>query len=174
MSLVDTDLSSLGGSEEVNLPPAPRPLHRLAAVRRMQGVSRRALARRLNVDVGVVKQQEEETSDLMLSTLYRWQQMLDVPISELLVDAEESLSAPVLKRARMVRLMKTALSIQERSSQESIRRMAQNLVAQLIEVMPELATVSAWHAVGQRRRLDEYGKAAERRLTSDVFRDYRD
>lgn len=174
MSIADAGLSSLGGPEDVNLPPSSRRLHRLASVRRMQGVSRRALARRLNVDIGVVKEQEREDSDLMLSTLYQWQQMLDVPVAELLVDADESLSAPVLKRARMVRVMKTVLSILERSNQESIRRMAQNLVGQLVELMPELKSVSAWHAVGQRRRLDEYGKAAERRLSPDVFHDLQD
>jgi len=41
-------------------------------------------------------------------------------------------------------------------------------------VMPELGGVSAWHAVGQRRRLDEYGRAAERRLSPDVFMDLLD
>jgi len=174
MSIADAGLSSLGGPEDVNLPPPSRQLHRLASVRRMQGISRRALARRLNVDIGVVKEQEREDCDLTLSTLYQWQQMLDVPITELLVDTDESLSAPVLKRARMVRVMKTVLSILERSNQESIRRMAQNLVGQLVELMPELASVSAWHAVGQRRRLDEYGKAAERRLSPDVFHELHD
>jgi hypothetical protein len=128
----------------------------------------------MNVDVAIVKQQEEATTDLRLSTVYQWQQLLDVPVAELLVDGEESLSPPVLRRARMVRLMKTVLSILERSNQTAIRRMAQNLVAQLVELMPELKGVTAWHAVGQRRRLNEYGRAAERRLSPDVFFDLLD
>jgi transcriptional regulator with XRE-family HTH domain len=162
--------------EGLNVPPRGdgRPLHRLGAVRRLQGVSRRAIARRLNVDISTVKQQEEETADLPLSTLYLWQQLLDVPIGELLVDNEDPLSPPVMKRARMVRLMKTVLSILERSNQPGIRRMAENLVSQLVELMPELKGVTAWHAVGQRRRLNEYGRAAERRLSSDVFYDLLD
>jgi hypothetical protein len=49
--------------------------------------------------------------------------------------------------------------------------MAQTLVEQLIEIMPELRGVSAWHTVGKRRRLDELGVAAERSLSEEVFID---
>jgi transcriptional regulator with XRE-family HTH domain len=176
MSIADYSVSGMLGPEGLNLPTTGdgKPLHRLGTVRRLQGVSRRAVARRLNVDVSIVKQQEDETSDLPLSMLYKWQQMLEVPISKLLVDEEDPLSPPVMKRARMVRLMKTVLSILERSNQTAIRRMAQNLVNQLVELMPELKGVTAWHAVGQRRRLNEYGRAAERRLSPDVFLDLND
>lgn len=177
MSIADFNLPGAVGPEDVTVPPSGgdgRPLHRLGAVRRLQGVSRRAIARRMNVDISTVKQQEEATTDLSLSTLYLWQQLLDVPVAELLVDGEESLSPPVLKRARMVRLMKTVLSILERSTQPGIRRMAENLVSQLVELMPELKGVTAWHAVGQRRRLNEYGRAADRRLSPDVFLDLLD
>jgi transcriptional regulator with XRE-family HTH domain len=123
-------------------------LHRIGSVRQLQGISRRCIARRLGVDIATVKEQEDETSDLLLSTLYKWQQLLDVPVAELLVDTSDSLALPVMKRARMIRIMKTALSILEQTSQLPIRRMAQTLVDQLIEIMPELGGVSAWHAVG--------------------------
>jgi len=149
---------------------AGRPLHRLAEVRRRQGITRRTLARRLNTDVATVKLLEQPTSDLLLSTLYAWQEVLDAPVAELLVESEEPLSAPVLKRAQMVRLMKTAGAILERASQPSIRRMAQMLVDQLCEVMPELKGVSPWHAVGRRRTQDELGQAAYRRIPTEVFR----
>jgi DNA-binding XRE family transcriptional regulator len=49
---------------------ADRPLHRLAEVRRTQGVSRRTVARRLHLDMASVKHMEEEDTDLSLSTLY--------------------------------------------------------------------------------------------------------
>ena len=52
--------------------------------------------------------------------------------------------------------------------------MAQTLVDQLVEVMPELQGISAWHAVGKRRRLDELGIAAMRTLSDDVFIDLLD
>ena len=75
----------------------------------------------------------------------------------------------MLKRAQLVRVMKTVLAILEEAKQAPIRRMAQTMVDQLIEIMPELQGVSPWHAVGKRRRRDDYGIAAERRLSEDVF-----
>ena len=174
MSIADCNLPGMTGPDNVPFSMPNRALHRLGAVRRLQGVSRRTIARRLNVDISVVKQQEEETCDLPLSTLYQWQELLEVPVSELLVDATDPLSPPILRRAQMIRVMKTALSILERTNQVPIRRMAETLVEQLVDLMPELRGVSAWHAVGQRRRLDEYGRAAERRLSTDVFMDLMD
>ena len=40
--------------------------------------------------------------------------------------------------------------------------------------MPELAEVSAWHSVGQRRSLNEYGKVVDRRLRDDFFTAHRE
>lgn len=165
------------GSLGVGLPPTVAvpttdehaPLQRLAKVRRQQGISRRTLARRMNVDVERVREQEAETADLPLSTLYAWQKALDVPLHELLVESGDSLTTPVLERSQLVRLMKTVLAISEQTKQESVRRMAQTMVGQLVEIMPELAHVSAWHTVGKRRRLNELGVAAQRRLAEEVF-----
>jgi transcriptional regulator with XRE-family HTH domain len=149
-----------------------RPLHRLAAVRKTQGVTCRTVARRLKTSVATVKMQEQEDSDLLLSSLYQWQDVLDVPVGELLVEAEDSLSLPVMKRAQMLRLMKSAMAILQRSKQPPIRRMAQVMVSQLIEIMPELAEVSPWHAVGKRRTQSEVGQAALRQLPANFLADF--
>ncbi len=154
--------------------PANRPLHRLAAVRRLQGISRRTVARRLGVDLGTVRRQEQPSCDLLLSELYRWQEVLEVPVGELLAEADDELATPVLKRAQLVRMMKTALAILEVAREEPIRRMAQTLVDQFVEIMPELREVSPWHSVGRRRRRDEMGIAASRRISEDVFVDLMD
>lgn len=155
--------------EPIGMPVHDRPLHRLAEIRRRQGVTRRTIARRLNTDIGTIKSQEEPDADLRLSILYAWQEVLDVPVSELLVETEEPLSMPVLKRAQLVRIMKTAAAIFERSQQPSIRRMAEMMVEQLCEIMPELSGVSPWHAVGRRRTQDELGQAAMRRISAELL-----
>ena len=49
--------------------------------------------------------------------------------------------------------------------------MATMLEQQLIEVMPELKDVAAWHSVGQRRSHDELGRTAERTLPDTFFTD---
>lgn len=171
MSVVDFPVPHAGtkNGTAAGLPAAQRALHRLAEVRRLQGVTRRTMARRLDTDVHQVKRQEHETTDLPLSELYRWQEVLDVPVSELLVESDDPLSTPVMKRAQLVRLMKTATAILHRSQQAGIQRMAQVLVDQLIEIMPELADVHPWHAVGKRRSQEELGQAAERGLWTDFL-----
>ena len=138
-----------------------RPLHRIQAVRIQQGMSLRTAARQLAMDVRAIRAQEQASTDLRLSDLYRWQQALDVPAAELLEESGEPLSRPVAERAKMVRVMKTAASLLETAESPTTRRMAENLVAQLCDVMPELKEVSPWHTVGQRRSLEEMGRAAE-------------
>jgi transcriptional regulator with XRE-family HTH domain len=177
MSIVEWNSESAGAlnGNERPLPQQtskepPRPLHRLSAVRRQQGLSQRNIARRLNVDISLARQQEEETTDLPLSVLYQWQQVLEVPIAELLVDSDAPLSPPVMERARMVKVMKTVAAIVEKANTPSLKRMVQMLCNQLLEIMPELADVAPWHTIGQRRTLDEYGRAAERQLSDEMFR----
>lgn len=144
-------------------------MHRIAEVREQQGVSLRAVSRQMGTEIRRLRKEEDETSDLRLSDLYRWQEALDVPVSELLVEPGTSLSQPVMERARLLRLMKTAQSILENSRAPGIRRMAQVMVDQLVEMMPELEDVGGWHTVGQRRRLDEYGRVVERCISEDTL-----
>ena len=173
MSIMDYSVpqagAEYGGAGKV--PRTDRPLHRLRKVRRLQGISRRTVARRLNTDVSQIKSQEEETADILLSTLYQWQDVLQVPVEELLAEAADELSPPIMKRAQLVRLKKTASAILQRTQQTSIRRMAQTLVDQLVELMPELEEVGPWHAVGKRRTQDELGQAVHRRLSLDALAD---
>jgi len=136
-------------------------LHRIQEVRRLQGMSLRTAARQLGTDIRNIRAQEQATTDLRLSDLYNWQRALDVPVSELLVDEDEPLSRPVRERGAMLKIMKTARSIVESAADQPTRRMAENLVEQLLALMPELKEVSPWHSVGQRRSLDEMGRIAE-------------
>lgn len=144
-------------------------LHRVRTVRLQQGVSMRTAARHTGTDVRQLKLQEQETTDLRISDLHKWQLALEVPIGELLVEPGSSLSPPVLERARMVRLMKTIAAIQERSPSIRIRRMADTAAEQLVEIMPELKDVSPWHEYGQRRGLNEYGRIVDRQMPDDAF-----
>ena len=172
MSIVDCASTDMGLSGELPLPGLNTPpMQRLGIVRRQQGVSCRTLARRMNVDAEEVRRQEQPECDLTLSALYAWQKALEVPVGELLVESDGSLATPVLERSQLLRLMKTVLAIRERAKQEPIRRMAETMIGQLIEIMPELEGVGAWHTVGQRRRMSELGVAAQRRLSDEVFID---
>ena len=67
--------------------------------------------------------------------------------------------------------MKTAKAIQESAHNVSVKRLAKMLIEQLVEMMPELAEVSAWHSIGQRRTQDEVGRIAERPVSDNLFND---
>ncbi len=147
-----------------------RRLHRIAEVRRQQGVTLRNVARRLGMSLPVVRRQEEADCDLRLSDVQRWQQVLDVPIAELLEEGDGQLSGPVLERSRMVKLMKTAAALRERSAGTPTQRLVDMLVDQILEIMPELADVTPWHTVGQRRTLDDVGRTARTPVPEELFR----
>ena len=163
LSVVFSDLSP--PSRSVGQPG--QSLHRIQEVRRLQGMSLRTAARQLGTDIRSIRAQEQATTDLKLSDLYKWQQALDVPVSELLVEESDPLSRPVAERAKMVKVMKTARTLLEASAKGPMRRMAENLVEQLTDLMPELKEVSPWHSVGQRRSLDELGRIAEQPIADD-------
>jgi hypothetical protein len=134
------------------VPPAasgPRPLHRIAETRRRQGISARSAARRLRITMDQVRRQEDPAYDMPLSELYRWQRALEVPVAELLIDSDAPLSEPVLTRARLLRVMKTVRALKESAGSVPIQRFATMLELQLIEMMPELQDVDAWHSVGR-------------------------
>jgi len=166
--------SSLGHLPVPQVPvqTGTRPLHRIADVRRRQGVSVRSAARRMHTSIDQVRRQEDPGCDLMLSDLLRWQQALEVPVGDLLVESEAPLSEPVLTRARLLRIMKTVKAIEETATSSSIQRFATMLEQQLIEVMPELKDVAAWHSIGQRRSPDELGRTAERVFPDTFFSEY--
>jgi transcriptional regulator with XRE-family HTH domain len=142
-------------------------LQKLSEARRRQGLSVRCVAQRLGRTVSEVRAQENENADLLISELYRWQQALEVPVEELLEDPNDELSSSVLTRARMLKVMKTVMAIRRQARSESERRLVRLLIEQLLEIMPELKEVSAWPAVGHRRRAEEMGRIAENPISDD-------
>ena len=149
--------------------PAGRPLHRIAEVRKQQGMSLRTVARHMNSDVRQVRNQELPTTDLSLTELYGWQDALGVPVAELLVESSDPLSSSVQHRAQMIKVMKTAAAIRDKAESVSLQRLTETLIGQLLDIMPELEGVNPWPTVGQRRSLEDYGQAAYRRVSGDTW-----
>ena len=172
MSVVQDQSANAAATETQVVPTVPQKLHRIATVRAQQGVSLRSVSRQMGRTMSTVRSQEDETADLRVSDLIRWQKVLGVPLQDLLVDPGPPLSSPVMERARLVRLMKTAAALKENVTSPGAERMVTMLIQQLVEIMPELEDVSPWHSVGQRRSLEEYGRVVERRVSDDVFNQY--
>ena len=148
---------------------AAQPLHRIAEVRKQQGMSLRTVARHMNAEVRQLRNQELPTADLSLSQLYGWQEALGVPVAELLVESTDPLSASVQHRAQMIKVMKTVAAIRDKAESVSLQRLTATLIGQLLDIMPELEGVNPWPTVGQRRSLEDYGQAAYRRVSGDTW-----
>lgn len=142
-------------------------LHRLREVREQQGVTLRTVSRRTGISVRQLREEEDPRSNLSLAALFRWQHALETPLAELLVEPDAALSPVIGQRAKLVRVMKTALSIRERARDLPTRRLAKMLCEQLLEVMPELAEQNAWPSSGTRRGNNELGRIAENPLHVD-------
>jgi hypothetical protein len=130
-----------------------------------------AMARHLGISVLETRMQEKETTDIPLSLLYKWQEALSVPVSELLVEPDGSLSLPLQEPAQMVRVMKTAKAILETTDEQSVKRMAKTLVGQLEQIMPSLREVGPWHRAGRRRPRDDLGRTANQPIPDEWFVD---
>ena len=153
------------GLTAANAQRTPRQLHRIRTVRRQQGVTLRTVARRLKITVAQVRTLEDETTDIPVSVLYQLQDVLRVPLAELLLEQDGTpSSAPVQFRAQLVRLMKSARALLENVKSARLQRMAETIVEQLITIMPELKDVTSWHTVGPRRSLEDMGRIAEHPL----------
>ena len=147
---------------------ADRPMNRIAFVREQQEMTLRSVARHTGIDVRTLRKQEKPTANLTLTELANWSKALDVPVVNLIEEPESTLENPVKKRAAMVRIMRSAMSLQEEASSEKMCALTATLVSQLVELMPELDGLAAWPQYGQRRGPDEVGRVAERPMRVDL------
>ena len=164
--------SSLAGDRkgvDMTTIPLPRRMHRIATVRNQECISLRTVASKTHVPTRALRQQEHEWVDLPLSALYTWQEALDVPVADLLVEPDDNLSPGIAKRARLVKVMKTVASMITHTEDPTMKRLLVRLRDDLVDIMPELKTVVPWPSVGQRRTLNEYGRTYERQFPQHIF-----
>ena len=146
-----------------------RALHRIKQVRIAEGFSLRSVARRMNQETSILRDQEHEGKDLTLTELYRWQAALNVPVHELLIEPECALSEPIRTRASLIRMATTAKAVLKTSTTRVTRCLAQELLHQLIDMMPELESLlpelnyrRSWHELKTRSNSQSLGRTAER------------
>jgi hypothetical protein len=123
----------------------------------------------MNKDISVLKIQEQEETDLTLTELYCWQKALNVPLRELLVEPEGALSEPVRTRASLLRIATTAKAILTKTTSRATRHLAQELLCQIIDLMPELEDLMpelnsqrSWREFRSRTKVQALGRTAER------------
>ena len=148
-----------------------QPLHRLREIRAQQDVTLRALSRKMHVPMREVRAQEDPACDLPLTALYRWQQALRVPAAELLVEPGDKLSSPVNVRARLLRMMKTIVTILDQPQPERTANLLQNLSNEILAVMPEIENIDRWHGSSNSRGADDMAAAVLRQIDEELLRD---
>lgn len=129
--------------------------HRVATVRKLEGMSAARAATRLGVPVSHIERLEDEHLDLPISLLYAWHRALEVPMAELMLEGSDGALGAIWDRARLLKAMKTVASIREVADDPEIKRMATNLRNELLQVMPELDEVKAWPRAGTPRKPHE-------------------
>lgn len=149
---------------------AQRMFHQIAQVRENQGMSIQNCARKLGISLQEAREQEKPTTDLTLSQLIAWKEVLDVPFSELVGPFEDELQNPIRNRAELLKVMKSAKYIHQHTRESRIRTMAENQIGQILEIIPEFETVSPWPEVGQSHEARQPGVAASRRFDPEVER----
>jgi len=156
-------------SAEQRPPGAARTLHRLAALRKAKGVSQHEIAARMKTTVEEVQRQERSESDLWLSAIYDWAAALRVPVTELLSVTEQVSQATVLPSDEVTRLLEIAKAIRQEARRPAVQRLAQTLIDQLVEILPDLK--KAGPQAGARRHREGRSGPMRRSLSEGVFLD---
>lgn len=73
----------------------------------------------------------------------------------------------MLDRAALLRMMKDVRAIKAQCPSGALLILVGNLEADLLRLMPELATVSPWHERGRLRSLDELSLREERQVSTE-------
>jgi transcriptional regulator with XRE-family HTH domain len=127
------------------------------------------LARRLGISVEELRLREEST-DISVSTLCEWASKLGVPVTDLVIEPDESLRPTQLPQSQAARLMKVAAKLRDRSKRRNIRRLAQTFVEQLTEILPALEGLAQKNHRDLRRPSLRSPANVLPRLPEDVFK----
>lgn len=148
-----------------------KPLHRIQQIRTQQDISVRSLARKMDLPANQVREQEDPTCDISLSSLYRWQQALNVPAAELLMEPDDGLSFPIQTRARLLRMMKTIVTLLDEPQPDRTVDLIENLKTEILAVMPEAEHVDRWHGCGNSRDGRDVAAAVLRQIDDALLMD---
>ena len=135
-------------------------IHRIREARRIEGVSIKTAGRRLGINRQQVLAEENPNTDLTVSRLHEWAAALQVPVADLISECD-GLSLGTHQRQAIIRAARQCKLLLNRATPNSpTDRIGNNILAALIEAMPEVVDVSA-DLVGRGSRPGyDLGKAA--------------
>ena len=117
-------------------------LNRIRKVRLSQGITIEDAARMMKKSTAATRESQRETADLKLTELYQWAAVLDIDITELIVDENFPPSARIsAHRLMLSQWMKAVLTIDEEASQKQIKIFAQRCMQHLLQLRPDLNSI---------------------------------
>ena len=109
-------------------------LHRIREIREQMGITPRHAARMLNVSLDELRRQEDPSSDLTISELQNWQDLLDGDVYDLIVDQEVPFPRAALSSHDVSSFLETATRMLDDSECPAVKRLAETLTNQLREI----------------------------------------
>jgi len=112
-------------------------LHRIREVRASKGVGIETVAAELGKSPATIVLEENPETDLRLSVLRQWSQVLDVSIGDLIIERPEYAGIPGLTSQRLKQLETTAEKLVEMTTDKATLTFARGLRHQIREFFEE-------------------------------------
>lgn len=123
-------------------------MNRTKEVREQHGKSSRTLAAKLRMSEHAFL--ADESSDPRLSLIELVALECDVPISELVQDPPDGLTTGTAEKTELIQLWKVIDEIAKRSHTEGLRGLVRDAKSHMLNIMPQLRSVSGARAGGVR------------------------
>ncbi|MCR5359895.1 MAG: helix-turn-helix domain-containing protein [Thermoguttaceae bacterium] len=152
--------------------------HHIHEIRTRKGISLDYCAKKIGISLAAARKQEKPTSNLSISQLIKWMDVLNVQLSEILGLEEGDLDDPIFHLTELLKVKDLAESIQGGTREGSIYCVAGNLITNLDNLIFDSKDVAGGENVGQaqkdRRRAAEIPeKKAETKKVGETFHDIR-
>ena len=152
--------------------------HNIREIRTRKGISLDYCAEEIGISLEAAREQEKPTSNLCISQLIKWADVLNVQYSEILGPEEGDLDDPIFHLEELLEVRELAKSIHGGTREENTHYVAENLITVLDNLILDSRDVAGGDNFGQahkdRRRAAEVPKKkAETKKSGETFHDIR-
>lgn len=152
--------------------------HHIREIRTRKGISLDYCAEKIGISLAAARKQEKPTSNLNISQLIKWMDVLNVQLSEILGQEVDDLDDPIFHLEELLNVRKLAKSIHMGTREENTHYVAENLITVLDNLILDSKDVAGGDNIGQaqkdrRRAAETPEKKAETKKSGETFHDIR-
>ena len=152
--------------------------HHIREIRTRKGISLDYCAEAIGISLEAARRQEKPTSNLSISQLIKWMDVLRVRCSEILGQEVDDLDDPIFHLEELLNVRKLAKSIHMGTREENTHYVAENLITVLDNLILDSKDVAGGDNIGQahkdlRRAAETPEKKAETKKSGETFHDIR-